>query len=211
MTLLDLLVVVVVAASTVAGFVAGFARGGIGFIAAIFGVLFGFWFYGTPASYIHQRVHSEAISNVLGFLVVFMLFILAGALVARLVVKFLKLVGLSWLDRLVGGAFGMVRGALVALALIAILLAFVPKPAPNWMKDSLVLPYAMDASGVLASLAPGGIKIAFREAAQEIRQEWREGLEKTREVIEGKKPKREEPPEEEPKPKRKKKKKSEDE
>ena len=54
MSLLDLLVVIVVGASVAAGFVAGFARVGIGFIAAILGVVFGFWFYGIPAGWVHR-------------------------------------------------------------------------------------------------------------------------------------------------------------
>ena len=57
-------------------------------------------------------VSSRAIANLIGFFVdlrgaVLML----GAIVGRILAKFFKWVGLSWLDRLLGGAFGLVRGA----------------------------------------------------------------------------------------------------
>jgi membrane protein required for colicin V production len=177
-SLLDLLLVVIVGASIAAGWVAGFARVGIGFIATVTGLLFGFWFYGTPAEYIHRYVHSNAISNLLGFLVVLFAFNVVGALVGKLLSKLFKWTGLSWLDRLMGGAFGLLRGGLMAIAFVAVLMAFTPRPLPNWMVESAVLPYAIDASNMCAALAPNQIKDAFRESMNDIRKVWDEQLKK---------------------------------
>ena len=92
--------------------------------------------------------------------------------------KLFKWTGLSWLDRLLGGAFGFVRGSLIAVAFVAVLLAFTPKPLPNWMVDSTILPYAVDASNVCADLAPNAIKQAFRESLHDIQILWQEQLKK---------------------------------
>lgn len=181
MSLLDLLVVIVVGASMAAGFVAGFARVSIGFIAAILGVVFGFWFYGIPAGWVHRYLHSAAVSNLIGFLLVFWAILAIGALIAKVTSKLFKWTGLSWLDRLLGGAFGLVRGALIAVVMIAVLLAFTPKPMPNWMVKSQVLPYAMEASSAIASLAPNAIKNAFRETMLELRRVWNEQVIESRE------------------------------
>ena len=187
-SLLDLIVLLILGLSAGAGFMAGFARVGIGFIAAVFGVLFGFWFYGIPAGWVHAYIHSVLASNLIGFALVFWAFLLAGALFGRVVSKLFKWTGLSWLDRLMGGVFGMVRGALVAVALIAMLMAFTPKPMPNWMVDSKVLPYAMDTSNLLAGLAPNAIKEAFRDSMREMHRIWDEQLRKSREELESLKP-----------------------
>jgi membrane protein required for colicin V production len=176
--LLDLVLVVIVGLSVVTGFMAGFARVGIGFIAAVCGVLFGFWFYGIPAEWIHRHVNSTTASNLLGFFVVFFAFVFAGALLGKLLSKLFKWTGLSWLDRLLGGAFGLVRGSLIAVAFIAVLMAFNPTPPPNWMVDSKLLPYAIDASDVFAALAPRAIKEAFRDSMRDIRKAWEEQLKK---------------------------------
>jgi len=197
-SLLDLIVLLIVGASVVGGFIAGFARSGIGFIATIFGVLCGFWFYGIPAAAVHKYVHSWTASNLIGFVVVFFGLIFVGALIGKLLSKFFKWTGLSWLDRLMGAMFGLVRGALVAVAFIAVLLAFTPKPTPNWMVNSTVLPYAIDASNTLAELAPTAIKEAFRESVREIRKIWDEQLREARLKLESKKPK----PAPEPEPKK---------
>jgi len=182
-SLLDFLVVIVIGSSVVAGFAAGFARVGIGFLAAILGVVFGFWFYGIPAGWVHRYLHSVALSNLIGFLLVFWAILAIGALFAKVTSKLFKWTGLSWLDRLLGGAFGLVRGALIAVVMIAVLLAFAPKPMPNWMVKSQVLPYAMEASNVIASLAPNAIKTAFRESMLELRRLWSEQLIESREKL----------------------------
>jgi len=175
-SLLDFLVVIVIASSMAAGVVAGFARVSIGFVAAILGVIFGFWFYGIPAGWVHRYLHSAAVSNLIGFLLVFWAILAIGALFAKVTSKLFKWTGLSWLDRLLGGAFGLVRGALIAVVMIAVLLAFTPKPMPNWISKSQVLPYAMEASNVIASLAPNAVKTAFRESMLELRRLWEQQL-----------------------------------
>jgi membrane protein required for colicin V production len=187
-SLLDLIVLAILGLSIATGFMAGFARVGIGFIAAVLGVGFGFWFYGIPAGWVHQYIHSVLVSNLIGFLLVFWAFLLAGALLGKLVSKLFKWTGLSWLDRLMGGVFGLVRGTLMVVALIAVLMAFTPKPMPNWMVDSKLLPYAVDTSNVLAALAPNAIKDAFRDSMRDLRKIWDDQLRKSREELESLKP-----------------------
>jgi membrane protein required for colicin V production len=177
--LLDILLVIVIGTSLVTGFLAGFARVGIGFIATVSGVLFGFWFYWIPADWFHKHVSSSAaLSSLLGFFIVFFAFVLVGAVIGKLLSRLFKWTGLSWLDRLMGAAFGFVRGGLIAVAFVAVLLAFASKPLPNWMVDSKILPYAIDASDVCAALAPGAVKDAFRESMRDIQKLWDEQLKK---------------------------------
>ena len=184
MSVLDVIILAVIGVSIGTGFQAGFARVGIGFLAAVLGVLFGFWFYGTPAEWVHKYVHSTTVSNLIGFILVFWGFLLAGALIGKILSKLFKWTGLSWLDRLMGAVFGLVRGALITVAIIAVLMAFTPKPLPNWMVDSKVLPYAMDASGVLTALAPNAIKDAFRGSMHDMRKIWDEQFQRNLQKIE---------------------------
>lgn len=180
MSLLDLLLVAIIGGSVVFGFLAGFARAGIGFLAVITGVLFGFWFYGIPAGWIHKYVSSVAFSNLAGFLVVFVACVALGGLIGKLLSKLFKWTGLSWLDRMMGAGFGLVRGALAAVAFVSVLMAFTPKPVPNWMTGSMLLPYAIDASNMVATLAPRGLKNSVRETVAEVHQLWEEEVRKSR-------------------------------
>jgi membrane protein required for colicin V production len=178
-SLLDLLLVVIVGGSIVGGFLSGFARAGIGFMAAIMGVLCGFWFYGVPAAWIHTYVSSTAFCNLAGFLLVFIGCVVVGGLIGKLLAKLLKWTGLSWLDRIMGAGFGFVRGTLAAVAFVAVLMAFTPKPVPNWIVGSALLPYAIDASNICAGLAPRALKDGVRQTVVEIRQAWDDQVRKS--------------------------------
>ncbi len=179
MNLLDLLLIAIVGGSVAFGFGAGFARAGIGFLATVTGILFGFWFYGIPAEWVHKFVGSVAFSNLVGFLVVFFVCTLIGGLIGKLLSKLFRWTGLSWLDRMLGAGFGLVRGGLIAAALVSVLMAFTPRPVPAWMTGSFVLPYAIGASNVIASLAPRALKEPVRQTVGEIRQAWDDQVRKS--------------------------------
>jgi membrane protein required for colicin V production len=160
---------------------AGFARVGVGFIASISGLFFGFWYYNVPATWLREHwTMSVNLSNMLGFFVVFLMFLTAGAMIGKLLSKLFKWTGLGWLDRLLGGAFGLLRGALLAVICVAVIMAFTPKPLPTWMVGSQVLPYVLDASNACSKLAPNAVKEAFRDSMFEIRKMWQEELQKKR-------------------------------
>jgi membrane protein required for colicin V production len=200
-SLLDLVLIAIVGGSVVFGFLAGFARAGIGLLAAITGVVFGFWFYGIPAAWIHKFLSSVAFSNLVGFLVVFFGCTLLGGLIGNLLARLLKWTGLSWLDRIMGAGFGLVRGGLAAVAFVSVLMAFTPRPVPAWMTGSALLPYAIDMSNVIASLAPRALKDPVRESIREIRQAWDDELRKSHQREEKREQKQEDKREKKAEPK----------
>ncbi len=172
MNLLDFILIVLVGYSVVGGFLAGFARVGIGFAATIVAILCGFWFYGVPGRFLEEYVHSPAAANLLGFLVVFTLIVLAGGVLARILSAVFKWSGLSWLDRLLGGAFGFVRGVVLALAIVTVITAFAPNPPPRFIVDSKLMPYTTSAGNILAALAPRELKDNYHESVAKLEQMW---------------------------------------
>ncbi len=180
MNLLDVLLAVIVGGSVIGGFRSGFTRTAFGLIATFAGVILGFWFYDIPGAWYVGMTGSKMVANLFGFFTVFLAVLAAGALAGRLVSGLFKLVGLSFLDRLAGAAFGFVRGAFVAASAVAILLAATPRPVPNWMSGSVLLPYALGASGVASSLAPQVLKDAVSGSVAEIKKAWSDEVEKAK-------------------------------
>jgi membrane protein required for colicin V production len=174
MNWIDLLLILVIAFSILSGLVAGFARVGVGFIATILGIFFGFWCYGIVAAYFLDYVSSRAIANLIGFFIIFIVISLLGAIVGRLLANFFKWAGLSWFDRLLGGAFGVVRGVIIAVALVTVLMAFAPSPPPRSVVDSKLMPYLAGASDFFAAMTPHEIKDAFRDAKEKAEKAWAE-------------------------------------
>src|SRR5215212_3192217 len=120
MSWVDFIFGILVIASVAAGVSKGFIRIGIGFVAAVVGIVIASWFYGTAAGWLIPYVTSAGVANLLGFVLVFALVLSFGALVSTVLVRMFKLIGLSWLDRLLGGLFGFVRGLLICVALLMI-------------------------------------------------------------------------------------------
>jgi membrane protein required for colicin V production len=176
MSWLDFVFGIIIIASIAAGFSKGFVRIGIGFIAALVGIVLASWFYGTAAGWLTPYVSSPGIANFLGFLTIFALVLTFGALVSMLLVRLFKLVGLSWLDRLLGAVFGVVRGLLVSVALLMIMLAFAPTRTHNTVVDSYFAPYVMESANLLSAIAPFELKDGFRRGYVEIKKAWEDTM-----------------------------------
>lgn len=172
MNWIDILLVLVVGFSILTGFTAGFARVGVGFIATLLGIFLGFWCYGIAAAYVLDYVSSRAIANLIGFFVIFIGVVFVGAVIGHLLAKLFKWIGLSWLDRILGAGFGLVRGVIIAAALVTVLLAFAPSPPPRSVVDSKLMPYTLDASNMLAALTPREVKDAFRDTRDKLKKTW---------------------------------------
>jgi len=70
-----------------------------------------------------------------GFVVVFLVVVFAGALLASLTKKMVQAVGLRPVDRALGAAFGVVRGAVLLLAL-AVIINMSPLKRVDWWRES---------------------------------------------------------------------------
>jgi membrane protein required for colicin V production len=93
------------------------------------------WFAPAVAHWLPISSTNEALRYGLGFLIVFVGTIFAGSLIAFVVKKLLAAVGLSPADRLLGAAFGVVRGVVILLALTVVVGMTPFKSAPWWQES----------------------------------------------------------------------------
>ncbi|MGH9630835.1 MAG: CvpA family protein [Bryobacteraceae bacterium] len=169
---LDLVFGLIVLLSVVSGFAKGFLRIGIGFAAAIAGFLCAAWFYRIAGKPLTPYVDSPWLANVLGFLLVFVGILGAGALISMALARLFHWVGLTWLDRLLGGAFGFVRGTVIAVMIMMVILAFTPKRPPVALLESRIAPYVIEASHLLSSITPFELKEGFRRSYEQVKKIW---------------------------------------
>jgi membrane protein required for colicin V production len=178
MTWLDFVFAIIICASMAAGFAKGFIRIGIGFIALCVGIVLASWFYGTAAGWLVPYVTSPGVANFLGFLTVFAIVLTIGALISGILTRVFKLVGLSWLDRLLGGLLGCARGLLASVVLLMIMLAFAPTKTHNAVVDSYLAPYVMDSADLISRITPFELKNGFRKSYEEIKKAWADTMKK---------------------------------
>lgn len=93
------------------------------------------WFAPAVAHWLPISTAHEALRYGIGFVLVFVGTIFAGSLIAFVVKKLLAAVGLSPADRLLGAAFGVVRGGIILLVLV-VLVGMTPFKSEPWWQES---------------------------------------------------------------------------
>lgn len=79
----------------------------------------------------------------LAFIALFILTMIVGALIKHLVKEVVKVTGLSGTDRVLGSAFGLVRGCLLIVIALSVLSRMTQMPADPWWNSSVLIPHFM--------------------------------------------------------------------
>jgi membrane protein required for colicin V production len=192
---LDAALILIIAFSIWRSFAKGLTREVVGLLSVVVGIFAGTWLYGTAAAWIEPYVNSRATAGFLGFLAVFLGIILLGSLISFILSKMLRVTGLSFFDRLLGAAFGIARGVLMAAALVMALLAFAPgakaDTPPQSVADSRLAPLVVDAARVFVAAAPRDLKDRFRRSYAQVKTYWENSLKKGIHSLPGEKGKNE--------------------
>jgi membrane protein required for colicin V production len=96
---------------------------------------------GLLADFMSSLINNEGARYVAAFAIVFVLVMMMGTLINHLISKLLNFTGLKLVDRLLGGAFGVVRGAVIIVVILFITGAFVNE-TPQWQESQLI-PYGL--------------------------------------------------------------------
>jgi len=180
MNWLDLLLIAIIALSVASSFARGFARELIGLLAAVAGLFCGVWFYRIAGNALRPYVGSSEVANLLGFLLIVAIVVVAGWIVSVLVGMMMRAVGLSWLDRLLGAAFGLARGVILCVAVITAIVAFAPgkdsKTPPDSVVESRIAPYVIDAARAATMAAPKELREEFMRRYEQVKRIWADAL-----------------------------------
>ncbi len=172
MNWLDVVLATILLWSVVSGAAKGLARISIGLVATVLGVLFASRWYAEAGGFLREYVSSPMVANSLGFLLVLIFFIAAGGLVSLAVAAIFKWTGVTWIDRLLGAVFGLLRGLLIAMAIVMIGMAFPKDTMPQAIVRSRIAPYVSEAAAVLAAIAPAELKVSFRRNYDAVQRTW---------------------------------------
>ncbi len=179
MNWLDFVLVLILAASVVAGFRRGLSRQIIGLVSGVLALVLGIWFYGTVGFYLLPYASSRTMANAGGFAVVFCGVLLLGAMVSFVVGRFLNVTGLSVVDHVLGAGFGLLRGLVFAVAIIMGVMAFSRGDnPPAAIVGSRMAPYVVDAARVVAAMAPHELREGFRRTYAQVKAAWSDALDK---------------------------------
>lgn len=153
--ILDLAILALLGFFLVKGLMQGLIREVMGLVGIVAGLFLGLAYYGQLAQLARQALRIEApwldaVSFGVILLVVFALVVSLGALITSALAK----MRLSPLNRLLGGALGLLKGVLLAYLLLNMLLLLMPFSPPQQLRSSLAAPYVISIGREVMSLAP---------------------------------------------------------
>lgn len=169
-TFVDILTVLILAVSTGFALTKGLAREVISLIALIGGLFLAAFFYPVVGSRLAEVVRTEMIADFIGFIAIFAVTLIIGALAAFLVNRFVKMAALEWIDHLLGGLYGFLRGWAVASVLVLALIAFPIRQ--NAVARSFFAPYLLAGARTAVLLLPREMKDRFHREYRKVLQAW---------------------------------------
>lgn len=106
------------------------------------------WNYTRLLPWFQGWLRSVALADAASFLCIALAVMLAAGLVGRLIRWSVQSIGLGWADRLLGAAFGLVKGAVLVTLSVMVLVAFWPGSPilQGSLKDSRLVPYFVAAA-----------------------------------------------------------------
>ena len=162
MNVLDFILLTLLAIALIRGLM----RGAIRQLASLFGIVAAF----VVASHLYLRLipvlgrllptvpYPELISYLTIFTLTWLIIILLSLLLARLS----RITLMGWADRILGGAFGLFKGAVAAVVLVAILTLFLSGKS-RLLTGSLLAPYIQSAGYYLVQLTPKDLRETYKK------------------------------------------------
>lgn len=172
---LDIILMAILVIALVLGIIKGLVRQLVGILAVVIGFVLGLAYYPYPASLFQPLVAKDSVANFIGFLIIFLAVILLGWLVSRLFAKVMK-GSIKFVNHILGGFLGLLKGALVCGVLVFALLVF-PMDMEA-LKGSFIAPYCARVTKGIVDLIPKELKQKFVESYQEFIEKGEDDVER---------------------------------
>jgi len=165
----DWIIVIVLVLSVASGLSRGFFRSVFSLGGLFLGLVLGAWNYSRVAAFFLPLVRIEPVANAIGFLVIALLVMALAGIVGSILAKTMHQIGLGCLDRLAGGAFGFLQGALMVLLFILVAVAFFPQA--HWLADARLPRVFFGACHLTTHMSPAELAARVRQGLDLLQQE----------------------------------------
>ena len=169
MTLVDWIIVVVVAAAVLGGIARGFFRSAFSLAGLVLGLALASWNYWRGAAILKPVVKSVEVADAIAFLVIAFLVMGVAAILGAIVAKMFEKVGLGCLDRMAGAVFGFVEGMVFVTLCILVTVAFFPQT--QWLTEARLPRYFFGALHVSTQVTPARLADRVRKELQRLETE----------------------------------------
>jgi membrane protein required for colicin V production len=155
MSWLDIVLLVILAVAAFTGLRAGLIKSVLAFAGMIAGIFLAMRFYDDLGLWLQGPIGNEGIANVVAFVAILLGVLLVATVLSSLLGGLISAIGIGWLNRLGGAAFGLIFAAISLGALLAALTRY---PVFSWLEDaitgSFVASFLLDKFPVVLALLP---------------------------------------------------------
>jgi membrane protein required for colicin V production len=170
MTVLDYFVLIVVVASVASGATRGILKGIISAASALTGLVLAAQFYAYAAIPFSAAKVSAQWSSLLGFVTILVMVLAAGGLLTYWLRARLRRARLGWMDHLMGGGLGLVRGWLICSAVYLALTAFPLRLSA--VERAVLAPVLLEGTQVVAYLTSQDMRQRFSSGYETVKKLW---------------------------------------
>jgi len=169
MTAADWVIVIVVMASVLQAAISGFFHEAFGIAGLILGYLLAAWNYQRLAARYAPYLKSMWLGEIGAFLLIFLAVLVIAGIAGRITRHIVKEAGLSFVDRILGGALGLLRGILLVAVIIMSMAAFTP--TSTWLEGSELAPYFLVVGRAAIWVAPSELRGRFYQGLDLLRRQ----------------------------------------
>jgi membrane protein required for colicin V production len=168
LTALDWLILLIVGASVVLALSQGFIVEMFSLGGAVLGLAGAAWGYPVLTPLFSSFVKLTPLAQLLSFLTIFFALFFGMGVTGRLLSHAAKETGMRWADRMMGAAFGLVRGIAIAAVLVLAFATFYPDS--RTVAGSAFGRHLLGLARVASWLAPAELRERFHQGAALMRQ-----------------------------------------
>jgi membrane protein required for colicin V production len=151
----DVIILMITAVSCLFGLWRGLVREVLSLLVWIAAILIARVYSASLAPIVGGWIDSEAMRHVFAFAVLFIVILIAGAVLNHLVAKLIDISGLKITDRLLGALFGIARGVVIVMVFVFFGAEFFVTEI--WWENSIFIPYAIDFIGYSRMFITGAV------------------------------------------------------
>ncbi len=149
----DWTILAVIALSGLLGLARGFIREAMALAVWFVAIAVAFLFSDALAVQLKEQIATPSVRQMLAFAVLFVLTMIVGSMVSRLLGQLVKAVGLRGVDRSLGLGFGVIRGVIILLVVLVLLPSIITVEQDPWWIESSLIPYVLSLEDGARSLA----------------------------------------------------------
>jgi membrane protein required for colicin V production len=160
-TIIDLVVLAVLALSMLLAFSRGFIREALSIASWVGAIVAALYLYEPVGALLAPYISQEFIRLLAGGLIVLVAVLIVLSFITHAIAEAVRDSQLSFIDRSVGVVFGAVRGlALVSLAYLLVTMLWPEREHPDWLAQSRTLPVLRVGANTIATLLPEKLRAA---------------------------------------------------